>query len=100
MHSHNDNTHRITKSYDIGHSVKTPCPNLKKLIVPASTTATTTIFFPVLSEGKGLEGRGCAVCVFCGPNHDQNDVLDVTEAIGVDGCFWGFRAAVGATSFC
>ncbi len=62
MHSrNNNNTRRINTSYDIGHSVKTPCPNLKKLIVPASTTATTTIFFPILSDGKGLGGRGRVV---------------------------------------
>ena len=45
-----------TLTYAMGHSVKTPCPNLKKLIVPASTAATTTIFFPDLSDGNGLVG--------------------------------------------
>ncbi len=45
----------------MGKSSNAPCPNLKKLIIPASTAATTTIFLPAFSTAKGLVLRG-AVC--------------------------------------
>jgi len=38
----------------IGNSSKAPWPNLKKLIDPASTAATTTCFFPDLSTMNGF----------------------------------------------
>ena len=57
-------------SYDIVHSVKTPCPNLKKLIVPASTAAITTILFPIFSDGNGFGGRACTLPFCAAPNHE------------------------------
>jgi len=38
----------------IGHSSNAPWPNLKKLTVPASTTAMMTDLFPWRSAMKGL----------------------------------------------
>ncbi len=64
-------------TYAMGHSVNTPCPNLKKLMVPASTAATTTIFFPVLSDGNGLVGLAgvFAVSFVCGSGQIQANEL-------------------------
>ena len=45
----------------IGKSSKAPWPNRKKLIVPASTAATTTIFFPAFRTAKGLTLLGAGV---------------------------------------
>lgn len=42
---------------NIGQTSNAPCPNLKKLGVPASTTAITAVFVPDLSAIKGC-GRG------------------------------------------
>lgn len=41
----------------IGKSSNAPWPKRKKLIVPASTAATTTIFLPALSIAKGFGRR-------------------------------------------
>lgn len=41
----------------IGHSSNAPGPNLKKLIEPLSTAATTTVFLPALSTIKGFGFR-------------------------------------------
>jgi hypothetical protein len=38
----------------MGYSLKSPCPNLKKLIFPISTAATTANFFPFFKITKGL----------------------------------------------
>ena len=64
-----------TLTYAMGHSVKTPCPNLKKLMVPASTAATTTIFFPDLRDGNGLVGLGGVLSSAPSTGHVQANVL-------------------------
>lgn len=58
----------------IGKSSNAPCPNLKKLIMPASTTATTTIFFPAFSTANGLTLRCCdeAVTTCARPRRCRN----------------------------
>jgi hypothetical protein len=38
----------------IGHSENVPWPNLKKLILPESTTAITMIFFPAFNAMNGF----------------------------------------------
>lgn len=55
----------------IGKSSKAPCPNLKKLIIPASTAAMTTIFFPAFKTAKGLGLRGATLDA-CGVEEDDH----------------------------
>ena len=50
--------------------MNTPCPNLKKLIVPASTAAITTILFPIFSDGNGFGGRACTLLFCAATNHE------------------------------
>jgi hypothetical protein len=42
------------KLYTMGHSLNSPCPNLKKLMLPISTAAMIIAFFPVFRATKGL----------------------------------------------
>ena len=62
----------------IGHSEKSPCPNLKKLGEPASTTAMMATFFPCLIAAigwgrlTGIDFTGCrAVCLWNGHSEDH-----------------------------
>ena len=62
----------------IGHSANSPCPNLKKLGEPASTTAMMATFLPcfiaAIGWGRlpGLSFTGCcAVCLRNGHNENQ-----------------------------
>jgi hypothetical protein len=66
----------------IGNSSKAPWPNLKKLIDPASTAATTTCFFPDLStmNGFGFQGEACSI-----PNaHGNSRRIKDCWAVGVE----------------
>jgi len=45
----------------IAHSENAPCPNRKKLVLPASTTATITVFLPALMAMNGCRRAGGAV---------------------------------------
>ena len=60
----------------MGHSSKHPWPNLKKLIVPLSTTARTTVFFPPFNATKAFGGRG-AFGTGCG----GNGLMPISERI-------------------
>lgn len=53
---------RLASGQAIGKSSNAPSPNLKKLTIPASTAATTTIFFPAFIIANGLGLRGCCCC--------------------------------------
>ena len=74
----------------IGNSSKAPWPNLKKLIDPASTAATTTCFFPDLSimNGFGFQVEACSL-----PNAHGNSLrIKDCWAVGaeaVDGAILG-----------
>ena len=77
----------------IGHSVNTPWPNLKKLIMPASTTAITTIFFPALRNTNGLGTRGMGADAGNAQGNrrwmreDDEVVVDVGTGVCVAGVF-------------
>ena len=55
----------------IGQSSNPPWPKRKKLIIPASTAATTMIFFPSLSIWKGFGLYGCFCDCFSGSLGDD-----------------------------
>lgn len=67
----------------IGHSENSPCPNLKKLGEPASTTAMIAAFFPCFIAAIGwgrLSGVSltgcCVVCLWNG--HNENREIEAT----------------------
>ena len=69
----------------IGHSEKSPCPNLKKLGEPASTTAMMATFFPCLIAAIGcgrLSGVGCVACcvVWLWNGHSENHEIEANGA--------------------
>jgi hypothetical protein len=82
----------VYKHYEIiGNSLKAPWPNLKRLIDPASTTATTTCFFPDLStmNGFGLQGEACSILNAHGNSRRIKDCWAV-GAEAMDGVIvWG-----------
>lgn len=58
------------KYQKIAHSSNAPCPNLKKLVLPASTTAIMTVFLPALMAINGC-GRRASVVVSAGGGRNQ-----------------------------
>ena len=70
----------------IGHSANSPCPNLKKLGEPASTTAMMATFLPcfiaAIGWGRlpGISFTGCcAVFLRNGHNDNENQEIKVAE---------------------
>ncbi len=89
--------------YTIGHSVNTPCPNLKKLIVPASTAAMTTVLLPIFKDGNGFGGRAGVSAFVAAQGHTQVITLrpsDSSEAgrVFAEGFVGAFEDA--AATFC
>jgi len=61
--------------------VNSPCPNLKKLILLASTTAITIIFFPFFNATKGFGFRAGAGDDLGGKAHGNS--LRINDGSGV-----------------
>lgn len=78
--------------------MKDPCPNLKKLIVPASTTATTTIFFPVFNARNGF-GFFAATGVEGANAHGKILRIDNVPGVGI-GVDVEADCGDAATNFC
>ena len=88
--------------YAIGNSVNAPCPNLKKLIVPASTTATTTTLVPVFSTGKGFVTRAGGFCPVSPDGHTHANTRRTSDggSTGGGGARGGGAVAAAAAAFC
>lgn len=83
--------------------MNTPCPNLKKLIVPASTAAMTTVLLPIFKDGNGFGGRAGGAAFVVDQGHIQAIALRASDGSGAGGIFdEGVVGAFGdaAATFC
>ena len=83
-------------SYIIGHSENSACPNLKKLILPASTTAMTMIFFPLFKAANGFGFRAGGADGVDGNAHGNSLRINEGPTIGTTGVGGGGAGGSGA----
>jgi len=70
-------------SYIIGHSANSPWQNLKKLMLLASTTAMTIIFFPFFNAANGFGFRTAAAAAGAGDGKAHGNSLRINDGSGV-----------------
>lgn len=91
---------KISSFYTIGHSVNSPWPNRKKLVLPESTTAIMMTLFPVFKATNGFGLRSGGERWIGGVENNQGKSLRISvgctfwEDISVVGGWMGFNAAL------